>query len=223
MLKALFSADQMPRLYLLILGILFTVGTVGIAVPVHPYFHLLTPLNLATCAWLLLRSHNGDSDWRFLAALGVAALGGFFVEVIGVATQWPFGEYRYGETLGPHLWDVPVMMAVNWLTSIYCTACVASALVSERLWPLRALIGGALMCLLDVVMEPVAVKLDFWTWAHPNSGLLIAPLQNYVAWFAVSVLIHLVFQKMLPRLQNIVGIGLFVMQFVFFSVLLLLI
>jgi putative membrane protein len=68
------------------------------------------------------------------------------------------------------------------------------------------------MVLLDFMIEPVAIRLDFWHW---QSGII--PLQNYLMWFLVAVLMNwiLVFNQFKFNLK--LGFGLLVSQVLFFS------
>ena len=68
--------------------------------------------------------------------------------------------------------------------------------------PWRSIILTALlMVVFDFVMEPAAVKLRYWTW---QDGII--PLQNYIAWFLVSLFLMYIaikrglFRTRLPRL-----------------------
>ena len=49
---------------------------------------------------------------------------------------------------------------------------------------LKVLLTALLMVGLDVMIEPVAIALDFWQWSGGN-----IPLQNYVAWFITAALL----------------------------------
>ena len=41
------------------------------------------------------------------------------------------------------------------------------------------------MVLLDIMIEPVAIELDFWQWEGGN-----IPLQNYLMWFIVALFMN---------------------------------
>jgi putative membrane protein len=42
-------------------------------------------------------------------------------------------------------------------------------------------LAGLLTVAFDWIMEPVAIRLDYWTWAGGD-----IPLQNYLAWFLIA-------------------------------------
>ena len=49
-------------------------------------------------------------------------------------------------------------------------------------WALKVLFGALVMVVYDLIMEPVAIRLDMWSW-----GGDVIPLQNYIAWFVISL------------------------------------
>ena len=67
---------------------------------------------------------------------------------------------------------------------------------------------------LDYLIEPVAIKLDFWFW---KEGLI--PAQNYVAWFIVAFILLLLYHIWIKQNQNRIAIILFSIQVVFFGLL----
>jgi putative membrane protein len=64
--------------------------------------------------------------------------------------------------LGTKVMGVPLMIGVNWCILIFITGFIAQFFL-KKLWS-KALLGTALMLTLDLVMEPVAPVLDFWTF-----------------------------------------------------------
>jgi putative membrane protein len=141
-------------------------------------FISLTPLNLILTTGMLLFFHE---DWQpaFVLFAVLAILTGFFAEVAGVATGLIFGEYSYGATLGWKLWEVPLVIGLNWFLLSY--VCCSILRFENKL--IRTLAGAALMVLLDLIIEPVAIHYDFWSWA-----LVEVPLQNYLAWFVIALI-----------------------------------
>jgi len=199
-------------LSILVLAIVYSVGIVGIKFNIFGDILSLTPLNLLFSLAVLLWNHD---NWnrKFLTAITVVALAGFFVEVAGVQTGVIFGTYTYGQTLGLQWLDVPLTMAVNWLILVYCTA----AIVSKYDWsvPMKALIGAVMMTSMDAIIEPVAIRYDFWHWA---GGAI--PVQNYLAWGIISFLLLTFFHKLVPSINNKVALALFLFQIIFFVCLL---
>ena len=76
------------------------IGGVLLANPIE--FLRLTPLNLLLTLVIILINHQ---EWKFVWVFVVTYLVGFFVEVLGVNTGFPFGEYEYGSVLGPKVFE----------------------------------------------------------------------------------------------------------------------
>lgn len=161
------------------LMLVYSVGIVGLLWPVSkPYFLLLTPLNLLLTLCLLLFYQENKNQIFWIVSVAVAALG-FGSEVLGVHTGWPFGEYRYASALGWKCWDVPLILAANWLILILSTNNICQTLHPNK--AVRAAFAATLMVGLDTFIEPVAMRNDFWQW--PNG---IVATQNYVGWWVVA-------------------------------------
>lgn len=69
------------------------------------------------------------------------------------------------------------------------------------------------MTAIDFIMEPVAIRHQFWRW---NSGQI--PLFNYVSWFSVALLTLLGVAKQEKVLLNNTAIALFILINLFFLV-----
>lgn len=204
-----------------ILTVFYTVGLVGALLPLHPDFMRLTPLNLLLSAGLLLWN-DVTPRGRLVPALAIAFSGGMAVEWLGVHTGLPFGNYVYGGALGPKLAGVPLTIGLNWMMLLCCTATLAQVSGSRGHWS-KAAIGALAMTAFDVLLEPVAVRHDFWTWQSPAlaTPLFVAPLQNYLGWFGAAFLLHLAWLRFVPQNNNPLGIPLLALQSLFFLVLFL--
>lgn len=67
---------------------------------------------------------------------------------------------------------------------------------------------------LDFLVEPVAMKLGFWSW---ENGII--PLRNYVMWFATSILIHGLIYLFRPKINAKISFVIFIAQVIFFGLL----
>jgi bisanhydrobacterioruberin hydratase len=201
------------RLYIAILVILYAVGIVGIGLPIHPDFVLLTPLNLLISLLLMLLRHS-FWDRRAIAFLFIAYIVGFTAELFGTQTGLLFGEYAYGRVLGVKLWDTPLMIGVNWVILAYAAGIIANGLLAGRHWLARGLLAALLMVGLDVLIEPVAMEHGFWWWEGDT-----VPLRNYLGWFVVALPLECLFAAWLPYARNKVAVALFILQFLFFFIL----
>lgn len=178
------------------LAVIYLTGLCGISLlsaEHRSYFLLLTPLNLllTTISMLLFHPKRDATFYRLALMIAVA---GYFIEVLGVQSGLVFGHYWYGKTLGFSLFGVPPMIGLNWFMLVYC---IAASLQKIRDDLLHSLACAGVMTMLDVLIEPVAIRLDFWHWENE-----IIPLQNFVAWFVIAFLLFLFFRKTYGRFSN---------------------
>ena len=188
------------------------VGLYGFLNPgLNDLFIRLVPLHLLLMLSLLMVSGYDGSLAFLYFSLGVYAAG-FLVEVAGVNTGLIFGSYTYGSTLGTQIWRTPLLIGVNWLILVYTTGVLLTVFKLNRY--VLAFIGALILVSIDFIIEPVAIKYDYWSWA---GGTI--PFQNYIGWFIVAFLMFLFFNRMNFRKQNSSAIVLFVAQLCFFMIL----
>lgn len=203
-------SQQQRAIVLVILVYLVGILSIGLNILSEQVLRL-TPFNLLFSAGMLLAFHQ---KWNsaFIGFLGLAFITGFGVEVLGVHTGLIFGDYHYGATLGWHLAKVPLIIGANWFLLVYASGSLVDRWF-KPLW-LKVIVGATLMTGLDFLIEPVAMRLDFWDWKNG-----IVPVQNYVAWWGVSALLHLAFHRLPFPKKNKLAFTLFGMQITFFVVL----
>lgn len=188
-------------------------GIIGILIGYQDWFLSLTPLNLLV--YLTLIFWNEGINSKLIWVLSIPFLIGMITEFLGVNYGWIFGSYQYGENLGYKIQGVPLMIGVNWAVLTYCTATIAKRIHKNII--ISSIIASILMVLLDLIIEIVAPKFDFWEF---EKG--IVPLQNYIGWFGVAFIAHLGFQKLYkPKAITIathifVAITMFFLVFLFF-------
>ncbi|TWR25057.1 carotenoid biosynthesis protein [Mucilaginibacter achroorhodeus] len=201
------------KVAIIVIVLFHVVGLVGFAIPAfQPLFKQLVPYHLLLMLVVIVLSHKWlDGKFLFFVLL-IAALG-FTAEWVGVHKHWLFGDYNYGKTLGFKLLDIPLLIGVNWFLLIY-SAGVAMQHSRLRNPLVRIIIGAALLVLLDVLIEPVAIKFDYWSWETAT-----IPLKNYGCWFGVSVLLLSLFESFGFKKQNFAALVLLITQFLFFGLL----
>ena len=126
---------------------------------------------------------------------------GFLAEVLGVHTGLLFGNYSYGTVLGWKVAEVPLTIGTNWLMLSYPCGSVIDRLPVGT-WVKIGLAAG-LMTLLDVLIEPVAVQLGFWSW-HTAT----IPLTNYLGWYGVSAVVFGAFYLLPFQKRNALALSL---------------
>ena len=200
-----------------LLGILFT--------PFKDWFVISTPLVLLTMFILLAKTQIKLSKDYILFFL-IAFVVGMATEIIGVNTGLLFGDYQYGPVFGPKIFGVPLLIGLNWFVIVFCSGSLLTQSVdllqkklnihlSTPASTLFIVLGGAAIATsFDFILEPVAVKLGFWSW---NNGRI--PLFNYVCWFMISAILLSVkmYLKKIP--VNTFATSLLVIQAMFFLML----
>jgi putative membrane protein len=199
--------------YLIAILIIFhMVGLVGIMLPNFKDLILsLSFLNLLLAFVVILLGEN-ESKPILMKFLLIAFVIGLTVELIGVHTGLLFGDYKYGLNLGPKLWDVPLVIGINWGVLTVTAASVTHSLKFPH--TLKIIVNAFILVIFDFVMEPVAMKSDFWSWNN-NS----IPFFNYVCWFFIAVILQLIYFAMRKPNSNKVFNALFFIQFIFFIIL----
>ncbi|MBL7836449.1 MAG: carotenoid biosynthesis protein [Bacteroidetes bacterium] len=192
-----------------LLAIIYAVGVAGfLFTQTRPIMIQLVWVNLLLTMLTLLAYHKKWTREFVLAALMVGACG-FLIEVLGVNTGWIFGYYQYGPTLGYDIWNTPLMMFVNWLTTVYITRQTAELMAKDTV--LVCFIASALMVLLDYFIEPFAIKNGMWLW----NGVDV-PVQNYVAWLVFGFILQYLFAKAVKFPTNKLSLPVYLIQLAFF-------
>jgi putative membrane protein len=118
--------------------------------------------------------------------VAVTAGGGLAVEAVGTATGFPFGTYTYGDSLGPTVLGVPLVIPLAWTMMAWPAWLVALRLVRRAgvAGTLgRIVVAGWALASWDVFLDPQMVAAGHWTWESPDG----IPLTNYAAWLGVAL------------------------------------
>lgn len=190
-------------------------GIIGIIAGYQEWFLSYTPFTLFLC-FLCILFNTSQLSFRDVTYLFIPFSIGFVAELLGVNFGLIFGNYQYGNNLGWKIAGVPVMIGINWILLVYASSGISKSITHNR-W-MSALLAAALMVLLDFPMEYAAPKFDFWAFAN-----LKVPVQNYVGWFAVSLIIHFLFQPLFKKenkqlsIHLYLSIGLFFLSYYLFG------
>jgi len=179
-----------------------------------PGFEKLTWFSLLLSFGLLVWNHE-PKNTGFYLFLMLAWMVGFSIEVAGVATGKIFGVYAYGDIMGPKLYQVPLLIGINWTVVVYVGNELTARYLGQSPLLLRTSVAALVPTLLDVIIEPVAIQTGMWHWFGE-----VPPLQNYLAWYAVSWLLSLAYQRWVgTKVRNPASPLLLILQVVFFLVL----
>lgn len=189
---------------------LYAIGIVGLLSPYKSLFQQATPITLLVSAFLLAWNHSERTTSFYLFAV-IAFVVGFGVEYVGVNHHLIFGNYQYGSTLGTKLWNIPLMIGVNWFITMYSIATIFTGRVSATRF---VFVCAMTAVFLDWLMEPVAIHYDFWNWQDGQ-----VPLSNYIGWFIVSAILFTIFNRLNVARSNRFALPFLIIESIFFLVL----
>jgi len=145
-----------------------------------------------------------DLGWRrALLFTGWAWAVAFLAEWSSTRNGIPFGLYHYtGLTLGQEVFlaNVPFFDSLSFTFLAYAAFALARWLLGRSRGLAVVGLSGAMMTLLDVVIDPLAVRGDRWflgpLFYYPDGGVYFGvPLSNFLGWAIVGWVIvggHLV-------------------------------
>ena len=200
-----------------VLGILFT--------PYKDWFVYNTPMVMLTMFFLLTKSQAQLSKKYFVFFVIVFIIG-MSTEIIGVNTGFLFGHYQYGNVLGLKLYGVPLLIGFNWFIIVFCAGSFFNQIlvkliekynlpITESIAAITMVIGGATIATcFDVILEPVAIKLNFWTWENGH-----IPILNYICWFFISAVMLMINVFLKISQVNKFATNLLIIEALFFLVL----
>lgn len=195
----------------IVIYLIFVFGILWHSIPLTlTYVLYLTPWVLLIAYVIVLFPEWKNKNHRVLIWLAGVYFVTFLIEVIGVKTGMIFGPYKYGETLGIHILDTPLIIGMNWGMIIW-----GSVILAERIKVpviIKIIVASSAAVLLDILIEPAAVILDYWQW---DSGII--PLRNYIAWFMIALIFSASYFLFRIRTENQLPIHFLLSQFIFFS------
>ncbi len=212
------------------IALLFHVsGLIGMFTSKYSWFVANTPLNLLIMFGLIIWTQS-EKNKAFFAFVFIAFITGMVTEIIGVNTGLLFGKYEYGKVLGPGIGRAPWLIGINWFTVTYCCGVAIThlhsfiesksaetdSLLTPRIKLISFIVDGAFLAtFFDYVLEPVAVKLGYWTWLG-DTGI---PYSNYLCWFLINLLLLTVFKLLSFSKHNQFALHLLIIELLFFGAL----
>ncbi len=184
-------------------------GLLGLLFYDFIFFASFTPINLFLTSLLLMvnqiKLHNKE-----LLCIILIFWTGISVEFLGVNYGLLFGEYSYGKNLGPKLFEVPILIGMNWVILTVISGSISNY-ISKGSKILSILLGSTLMLFIDFFIEPVAPMLDFWEFKNS-----IVPLSNYSGWFMTGLITQLLYQYLFKEKELKFSLNLYLAILVFF-------
>ena len=130
--------------------------------------------------------------------LGIALSFGFLIELMGLKTGWPFGTYKYDPSLGPQLFDVPLVVPFAWAMIAHPILCAARRVAGNWVF----LYGGYAMAAWDLFLDPQMVAANRWRWTFDGAHVPYQPeipLSNTFGWLLAGMALIAILHQILPR------------------------
>jgi len=185
----------------------------------RPYVFLFLAIALATSTWLMGKQRTAI----FFLITWVTA---FVCEFSSTRTGLPFGWYFYiGSTVGQELYisDVPFMDSLSFSFLLFTSHCLALTFLlpaqgrgltivmrdDRAIRTSLPALGLTVLffVLLDVVIDPVALRGDRWflgkIYYYPDPGVHFGvPIANYLGWAVVGLVAFGLYQRLDRRLPD---------------------
>jgi uncharacterized membrane protein len=142
---------------------------------------------LLGCALSVTHALSTRGPRAAFALMATTTGGGLAVEVVGVHTGLPFGEYAYSDRLGPRLLGVPLVVPLAWTWMAWPAWLAAVRLTASPVW--RVAVATVALAAWDVFLDPQMVAAGQWVWHTPIPtlpGVTGVPIGNYLGWLVVS-------------------------------------
>jgi uncharacterized membrane protein len=149
--------------------------------------------------------------------LAISLAFGWGVEVLGLATSFPFGTYDYSSALGFGVAGVPLVIPMAWAMMAYPCLLAAQRLSATGVG--TALIGGWVLAAWDLFLDPQMVGQGYWSWADAGwslPGIPGIPLQNFLGWLLSAIVLIWLLDR-LPRKAAADGVPITLLTWVFAS------
>lgn len=157
----------------LILNILFVLLVGGFFIDI---FNLAIPLFLQSIVMTIIFILFNVLVYRFSYKFYIFILFTLIIEILGQKFGIPFGVYSYNKEISIiGILDVPLFIPFAWSYLIIAYYSLTN----------NILLTATLVTLTDIPLELFATNKNLWLWSENN--ILVAPLENFISWFIISL------------------------------------
>jgi putative membrane protein len=157
--------------------------------------HVVPPALFAVAHGSLLYGRKRIIQFLVLC-LGV----GTVAESVSLRTGFPFGEYYFGDVMGPKLFHLPVLLALAYVGIGYVAWVLALLILGYPGNPMRGIrvvalpvMASSIMMAWDLSMDPDWSTLDHaWIWQHGGAYFGV-PISNFFGWFLTAYVYYQAF------------------------------
>jgi len=139
-------------------------------------------------------------DRRAGVAFGVLFVYTYVVEFVGATTGLPYGGFSYGVSLGPMLLGtIPLALPLFFVPLVVNSYLLCVLLFGSRADSpaLRIPVVAATVVAIDLVLDPAAVALGFWSFEQ--GGFYGVPPLNYAGWVLSAIVATVLIDVALDR------------------------
>lgn len=121
------------------------------------------------------------TDKKSVILISLLIIYTYSIEIIGINTGLPYGNFEYGVNLGPMFMDVPIALPLFFIPLVFNAylLCINLFEFSSNRF-LRYIIIIIIVVVIDMVLDPAAVSIGFWS--YENGIYYGVPLLNYIGW-----------------------------------------
>ncbi len=199
------------------LVIFYIVGITGHLIPhTKNLMLLITPLALLISFITILIPFILNKQWKEIIFFLICGITGYAAEIIGVNSGMFFGNYVYGDILGPGVSGVPLIVGLNWIVILMGSVSLSEIFLKNKLSIILA--SAFLSVIFDYIMEPAAVFFKYWQW-----DANVIPVSNYITWGILTFILSAVFKFFNLSINNALPAFLFAVQSAYFFIIVILI
>ncbi len=129
--------------------------------------------------YALIRAYK----WRAVYAIGALSVFAVFIETVGIYTGFPYGGFHY-ETLGFKLFGLTPWTVFFAFTPLVLGAVYYAKRMTQKYMFIATV---ALLVYIDLLLDPVAAAIGFWSWHTPGMYYGI-PFTNYLGWIFSGII-----------------------------------
>jgi uncharacterized membrane protein len=195
------SKSTAPRRLLLIfislyaLGRIFQLFSAELPIVFTVIFHVIPPALFAIVHGARTYGVRGIATFSVIC-LGCAS----FFESLSLRTGFPFGHYVFTSVMGPKLFQLPILLALAYLSIGYSAWIVATLILghaNKRLSGAQILftplLASAVLLAWDLSMDADWATLDkAWLW-RDGGAYFGVPISNFLGWYLTGYIIFQLF------------------------------
>jgi len=127
----------------------------------------------------LVRSEGAVRGFVLIIGLSVLSMS---IEAIGVLTGVPYGRFQYSGAIGMAvIGPVPWTVGFAYVPLLLGGCALARRYAAGRSFWVQVVLSAVLLVAADLVLDPGAALIGYWTWAEPGLYYGI-PASNFAGW-----------------------------------------